>query len=558
MLRPIALILLALLATACATSPGPVVAPAEPAPATSQDEDDLLFHALAAELAARQGDLAQALASYRSAMRLSDDPQLAERAARLGLYLNDQQAAREAGERWRALQPDEPEPYSVLALVELRDGNREAALAQLRRMIELDRQQPQESFARAAALLTSNREHGLAVMRALAAAYPTEPAAQAALAELALQLKQPQVALEAAERAAALNQQASAPVLLQVQALLQLQRGDEAVALLERVLKRRPDDYEVRMLYARALLSLEREEGAFKQFEQLVRQRPDDAAALYAAALLAIELGENERAREHLLQLVNLGQRTDEAYFYLGRLAQADGDTKGALRWYRQVEGDLRPDARLRVAMLLASVGDLRAARTELSSLRADYPELAARSYLAEGELLRAAGELEQAYALYTTALARWPDDWDLRYGRALVAAEQKRVTEAEQDLRILLRQRPDSPQALNALGYTLVDLTDRHQEGYALISKAYELRPDDPAIIDSMGWAAYRLGRLEEAREYLTQAYQLAAEGEIAAHLAEVLWQLDERQQAREILREALKREPKHPLLLQLKNRFQ
>jgi len=555
--RHLVWIVVALLATACAAPPKPAVPVAE-SPVQAEDKDDAFYHTLAAELAARQGDLNQALGSYLAAMRLSDDPALAERAARLALYLGDQQAAREAGSRWQALDPDAAEPYSVLALLDLRAGNRDGALAHLRQVLALDQQEPSNAFARVATLLLNEKNAGLEVMQALVAEHAEQPAAHLALAELALQLKQPQLALEAARRAGELDRKSTDAALLQVQALLQLEQGDQAVRLLEGILKRQPDNYEVRMLYARTLLSLQRAEGAFKQFQQLAKQRPNEAPALYAAALLAIELGENDKAREHLLQLVNLGQRADEAYFYLGRIAQSEGDAKGAMRWYRRVEGDYQPEAQLRVALLLAAQGEIADARAKLQALRRDYPSLAGRTYLAEGEVLRGAGQLQQAYELYTAALAQSPDDWDLRYARALAAAEQGRVAEAEADFRALLAKRADSAQVLNALGYTLVDRTDRYQEGYELIAKAYELRPDDPAIIDSMGWAAYRLGRLEEARDFLAQAYEMAAEGEIAAHLAEVLWQLEERKRAREVLREALKKEPKNPLLLELKKRFE
>jgi tetratricopeptide (TPR) repeat protein len=111
--------------------------------------------------------------------------------------------------------------------------------------------------------------------------------------------------------------------------------------------------------------------------------------------------------------------------------------------------------------------------------------------------------------------------------------------------------------QALNALGYTLADRTDRFDEAYDLIRRAYEQRPDDPAIIDSMGWVTYRLGRLDEAEGYLRQALEKHFDAEIAAHLGEVLWARGRQDEARQIWHDALQRDPDHVLLKQVIERF-
>lgn len=577
MLRRTAPVLMLLFLAACATQapqlpvPEPeepqdveIVAPPLPEPAAAEPplDDRLLFHVLTGELAGNQGDLRQSLQAYLEAARLSDDPRLAEQAARLALYLHEHAAALEAAERWLRAAPDDPAPHEVLALTLLRSERPDEARDHLRAVIRLHPGGVGSALERIAGLLGRetgvSRELALAVMQQLVAAHDREPQAQQALAQLALQLDQPALALAAAERAKALSPNWAAPDLLRVQALLKSGEGDEAVGLLGALLKRRPNDHDLRLQYARTLLSLEQTEGALKQFELLLKARPQAAQFRYVAALLALELGEHDKARRYLLQLVNTGQYADDAYFYLGRLAQAEGDAKGAMRWYRQVQGAQRPDAVLRLAALLAEQGQPDAARKQLQDLRLQYPQQAAQSYLAEAGLLRWLGRPQEALALYEQALAQFPDHAELRYARALTAATLGDVPTAEQDLRQLLAQAPDDPQYLNALGYTLVDQTTRYLEGYELVERAYALRPDDPAIMDSMGWALFRLQRLDEARVLLEQAYAASQDGEIAAHLAEVLWQLGERQQARQILADALKREPSHRILLDTKSRLQ
>lgn len=578
--------LLALLLSACATqphpsipAPEPVVEPAaepvpaqqpmpEEQPAVAAPEDAprvserLLFHVLRAELAGNQGDLQQSLLSYLEAARMSHDPRIAERAARLALYLHDLVAAQEAAARWHELAPADPAAHEVLALIQLRTGDADAAVQHLRHALELEPAGAAVGFERLGSLLAhetgQNKAQALAAVAALAAEHPDEPQGYQTLAELALRFDQPRLALEAAEQARRLAPDWTAPELLIVQAQMKVGEGEQAIERLQSVLRRQPNDYDLRLQYARALLEMERAEGALQQFELLLKARPDEAQIRYIAALLALELGENEKARGYLLQLVNSGQRSDDAYFYLGRLAQAEGDARGALRWYRQVHGQHRPEAQLRLAVLLAEQGQPAGARAKLQEVRQDYPDQAVRSYLLEGGLLREQGQLREAVSLYTEALAEHPDETDLRYGRALAFVLLKQVDAAEQDLRRLLAQQPEEPVLLNALGYTLVDMTDRYQEGFELIQRAYALSPDSPAIIDSMGWGLYRLQRLDEAREMLLQAYALSQDGEIAAHLAEVLWHLGERREARRILVEALKREPGNKTLLDARKRLQ
>jgi len=115
----------------------------------------------------------------------------------------------------------------------------------------------------------------------------------------------------------------------------------------------------------------------------------------------------------------------------------------------------------------------------------------------------------------------------------------------------------PNNVQALNAYGYTLVDRTDRTKEGFGYIQRAYNMKSDDPAILDSLGWAYYRLGKYTEAIKYLRQALDILKDGEIAAHLGEVLWVSGDHEQARTVWDAALRDTPSHQLLLKVIKRF-
>ena len=177
--------------------------------------------------------------------------------------------------------------------------------------------------------------------------------------------------------------------------------------------------------------------------------------------------------------------------------------------------------------------------------------------YLVEGEVLRNADRYEDAMKLYDDALERLPGNNDLLYARALMAERIDRLDILMSDLQAVLDKEPDNAHALNALGYTLVDRTSRYKEASKYIRRAYELLPNDAAIIDSMGWLQYRLGNHEEALKHLTRAYDLNDDSEIAAHLGEVLWVMGEHQRARKVWNRGLENAPKDKRLLEVIKRF-
>src|SRR5690606_12879141 len=125
--------------------------------------------------------------------------------------------------------------------------------------------------------------------------------------------------------------------------------------------------------------------------------------------------------------------------------------------------------------------------------------------------------------ALLNEAVSDFPDQTDLLYSRAMTAEKLGNLGQLEADLRRMLELKPDDSVALNALGYTLADRTDRHQEAFGYISRALEQRPTDPAVMDSMGWVLYRLGQPDEALPWLQKAWQAFPDPEVASHLGEV-----------------------------------
>jgi len=528
-----------------------------PVPSPRHELDgDLLYSILVGEMAARERDYGLAFTQYLRAARLSGDPRLAELAARSAVSLDDPEAGRRATALWIALAPDALKARQLAAYVAVRSGDRDTALLQLRRVVELS-DDPGEGYMAAAQLVTSTEDpkERLALMQALVGEEVDDADAQLALATLAAAADEVDLAFDSARRAAELRPGWSRPPLLIGRLLIDLGRFDEARAEMESSLKTMTlqEAQQLRLVYARLLLDADAEDEALAMFDAVLELEPDQTEALFAAAVLHLQRKDLTEAREYLTRLQSLGKRRNDAAFLLGQLEDEAGDPDQALDWYQQVRGRNAADAQLRIAAIYAAQGKMKQAREILQRLRDQSPEDQPMLFMIEAELLRDQDLDGEALDVYSAALERYPDSGDLLYARALHAVELGQVDVLERDLRHLLISDPDNADALNALGYTLADRTDRLAEAYSFIERALQLRPDEPAILDSMGWVLYRLGKAEQAEPYLRRALEMTFDAEIAAHLGEVLWAMGRRDDARSVWEKAMDEDPKHEYLLRV-----
>lgn len=560
---PVALLLASfagsLLAPPPATAESPPAAPAAPAATRSPElSADVVYAVLVGEVASQRGDHAMAFTHFLHAARLAKDPALAERALRAALAGDDNAGARRAASLWVELAPDSLKAYQLSAYAYIAAGDRARALADLRRVIELA-DNPGQGYMQAMQLLGTLPDAAARVdlMRELLAADEANADAQFALATLAAATDDLETAQRAAERAAALRAGWNQPRLFLVRLLHGAGRTQDAAAALDRFLADDPANAELLMLRAQLYIELEDYPRALAVLDHMNTATPGQADVLFAAAVVALEIKQTDAARGYLEALIKTGKRTNDAAFLLGQVEETAGNADAALDWYAKVSGDGQADAQVRSASVLAKRGELSRARALMQAMRVQYPDDATRFFLVEGELLRDNKQPQQAVELYTTALAASPDDSDLLYARAMTAVGMDRVDLLEADLRRILSKDPDHADALNALGYTLADRTDRLQEARQLIERAYALDPNEPAIQDSMGWVLYRMGDLAGAETWLRKALDQFADAEIAAHLGEVLWELGRRDEARTIWRKALDEAPDHEYLLRVLGRY-
>ena len=338
------------------------------------------------------------------------------------------------------------------------------------------------------------------------------------------------------------------------------EQGKTAGALeyLGRLIELEPENDRYRTAYARMLVNARRFDDALEEFRTLAEQTPEDADVRYALALLLLQTNRHDEAEEQFETLIEQGQQVETAQYYLGQLAETREHLVLAIRRYQRVDqGQHYLDAQVRIAVLLAKQDRLDRAREHLHAVQSRNSKEEVRLYLVESELLIDADKYGDAKAIYDHALEEHPENTDLLYARAMLAEKMDRLDLLEQDLRSILSREPNNAQALNALGYTLADKTDRYEEAYEFISRALELKPDDYYVLDSMGWVLYRLGRHQEALEYLRRAAAASDDSEVAAHLGEVLWVTGDKAGAHQVWESALETTPDDERLRELIKRY-
>ena len=540
----------------------PRVPPAAAPVATELPErafpDNSLYALLVAEFALRRGAYDMALEQYMSQLPVLRDAGVSAHATQISQYLDRDQESLEAAQLWVELAPEDMAARNSLARQLVSSGRGAEALPHL---AEMERHGHAANFP---LVLTSFERLSSAERNALAAdldelsgEFPDTSSLLFTRSLLQHELSQNELALQTLEQLFELEPEQPQALLLEGRILSSL--GDpKPYARIEKVLAGDPENRALRLRYAR-LLAASDMSGAREQFEILSAQAPDDANLLYSLALINREIGDYETAGEYLRQLLKLGEREDVAHYYLGRIAESNDDIDTALDHYQAVgPGEEYLAASNRIGLILISSGQLERASDWFDAQRENYPEQRESLFGIQAELLDEAGYSTQAIALLNAALSRTPEATTLLYSRAMIRERRDDLTAMEADLRSIIAHDADNATALNALGYTLANRTQRLDEALQLITRALSLEPDEPAILDSMGWVLFRLGRLPEALQYLTRAYAAFPDPEVAAHLGEVLWISGDTQRAQEIWHEAALLDPDHPVLRSTLERLQ
>jgi len=528
---------------------------AEEPPETPIPEDNLL-PLLQAEFALRARDYNQAVALLTEQAALLTDPALARRALRLAEFVSDAERAAAMAVRLVELDPEDGAAQAAASGWLSRTGRPVAALEFAGNAYELGHPVNVATTLGNYEQIDDDSKAAIAeALHNLATRWPDDneiAIASSLLARLELDWRRAEsFLLPVLERSPGDVRAIMLWTQLQLDQSLPnpLQRLEDAVAAL-------PANQELRLQYARLLGSEGDYTGAREQFALLLEVDPSNPELLSTAALLDFELEFFDAAQLKFEQLVALGERPDEAHYYIGRIEMSRDRYPEAIESFAQV-GPSREfrDAKARAASLLADTAFASDIRDFFETQRRAFPSNAEQLFLLEADAL---GDWDgEALKAYDRGLTAFPRSFSLLYGRAMVHEADGELTAMETDLRRILEQDPNHAATLNALGYTLTNHTERYKEAADLIERALALSPGDPAILDSLGWVYYKLGQLAQSEALLRQAHQAFPDPEVAAHLGEVLWIQGKEIEARDIWRDGLSRVPQHSIILEALQRL-
>lgn len=573
--KPIIIALVAIGLQACASlkqmgqSMG-VSKPDTPAETATQQDDidyadfdldkDTLYDLLVAEIAAQRGQFNVTLVNYIQQARVTRDVDIIKRAINAAQYSKDLEAIKEMGQLWLEVEPENQSAHQLMAFQYSLQKKYADAIWHIDRLLELGGDARVESLAVGSQQVSEeDKLELLALYQGLLDKHPDNPEVAYALALIERNLKRLDDALARLDDVIARAPDLQSAAVLKADILYDQGKKQQALEFAEEKYDRFPENHALGRFYASLLIENKRLDDAEEVFEQLMERYPQAPAFKLSHALVMLENEKRERAAQELEELIEQGVHLNEAHYYLARIADQEEDTERAMYHYRQVhDGTHFEPALERYSYLLTQQGQTEEALQHLANLRQSKPEQAHRLWILQYKLMSTIKDDARALATLNEALQAYPNDEQLRYARAMTYESQGDLEAMEADLRTIIQRNPKHAIAINALGYTLADRTDRLEEALRLISVAISLKPENPAIIDSMGWVLYRLGQKEEALLFLLQAYQRYQEAEVAAHLGEVLWELGKQTDATLVWRDMLRRNPEHKVLNRTVERYQ
>ncbi len=561
---------------------------------------DIDSYVLLAELARDREQFVEAAEHYLAAAMISEEPRLAGIASEMAHQLELDDIGLTAARRWQDLDPNDARAKQFLGLFLLRSGDLEGSVAVFEALLETARNEaPGLALIIEAIFDEAENDVVMALVSRLVENHPDIAEGHYGLARLAMRGDEFELAVQSARRATELRPEWIEAQLLVARALVLTNRAEEGLALIEPLVTDEAE-LEVQLQYAELLLSAGRADAAQERLDEILIANPGLPEAIRALAFLTLTQNELEAAQGYFEQLRAQPRFREEAFYYLGRIAETEEQPLQALRAYSRVTtGSNVVEAQLRAAnVLYTQLGDQEGALQHLREFGLGNPDYEIEMIVSQSDLLLRMERLDEAAALITEALERhadnrvleqaqlqmyivraqaavgreeldladdllreglrrYPDDLSLRYAQALLYQEQGRLRRAASALEAIIADTPEDAGLLNALGYLLTDSLDRHEEAYDYIDQALTLEPDNAAIIDSMGWVLFHLGDYEAALEQLERAFELFPDPEVAAHIIDVYWAMGRKAEARSLLERELASHPDSEFLIDVSERL-
>lgn len=512
-----------------------------------------VFQSLLGEFALQRGEIKLGVDAWSDLAQRTHDPKVLARATEIASLARQYDRALELAQLWLEVTPDSVEARQMQSSLLLMANRIDDLAPQLASLLEQDKTNLGANLLQLNRTLArhSDKKAIQTLVDRVAAPYHDLPEAHFAMAQAAANAGDNLRALNEMENTLLLRPDWETAALARAQ-IQAHQSKPTAIDSLSNFVDRHPNARDARLALARLLINEKQYNESRKHFERLIKDNPDNPEVIYPVAMLALQQGDTLTGRTQLEKLLTTNYPDKSmVHFFLGQLDQEEKKLDAAITHYQQVSsGDQYVAARSRSAQILLDQGKPEEARQLLHNTPSSNNAERTQLIMAESQLLREAGRQEEALSVLEAALTSQADNLELLYETALTAERVGKPEILEKHLQHLLELKPDHAHALNALGYSWAERSTRLPEAEALITKALSLMPDDPFIMDSLGWVFFRQGKLAEALKTLEKAYSIKNDPEIAAHLSEVLVALGRKDDAQRLLKDAAKQYPDNPII--------
>ncbi len=535
---------------------------------------DIFYRLLVAEIAAQRGLYGPAADTMMNLARGTSDPRLARRALEFQLAGGNLSGALDAARLWARLAPADSEAGSTELALAAANGQTKGLAQALRQRIDSSHDKA-AAISQALSVLSRLKDKRMAfeiLDEALSDPVRKLPAARIALADVADATGNDERATQEARAALAADpkSEAAAQRVLEYGAKVDPSRARNEV---RDFIARYPDARKLRLMLASQLADSGDYNGAQAELAAMSRRSPEDFDLLFMQAQIAYQAGrlsqastllqqylevQNQRQRAAVPGATDAGAAATDAHVLLARIAEDERRYEEAIIELSRIDDPtMRYSVQMRQAALRAKQGLIAQALTMVDEAVPDDDDERVLGVLTKAQILREVGQVDSAVSLLETADKALPNTAEIKYELAMLYERQGRLSDLERLLRQVIELDPERAHAYNALGYTLADHNQRLPEALELVTRALELAPTDPFILDSMGWVKFRLGDNVAAVNYLKRAYAQLPEPDIGVHLGEVLWAQGMQQEAIELWREALRKDANNITLLNILKRL-
>jgi len=532
-----------------------------PLAAKTAIDPDVMYLLLAAELATQRQQYGLAYEAYMELTKRVHDPKFAEQAAKLALQIKDSRKTNDAVSAWVNQEPKNVTARKLAALSALRGHDKTAAVKALNALLTTESDDFENALLELSSILQKEGKEKFVydTLEALATKTTSnKPVIYFVQSLLSMQMKNNVQAEKKIEQALALQPNWEHPLVIQAQLAVMANDLGRAKMLLNAAILKYANNPVFKKLLAQTLIKTAEYEPAAELYQALITQMPKDGENYIALALINLQLNRESNAETILKTLAEQAEWTSQANFYLGKIEEKRNNVVAAIALFDKVtDNTFALDAGISAINLLAKERKYDEVEVRLETLVKKYPQQKLRLVLMQAGLYNQQNQYDKAFSLLSEMLLQSPDEKDLLYTRALIAEHLGKLDVLESDLKKILAKQPNDAEALNALGYTLLNDAKRYHEAEKYLQRAIKLQPNEPAIMDSFGWLQFKLGNHSQALKYLQSAYEKQNSGEIAAHLCEVLWAMNKKEDAQKFFEGALKIAPEDTDLLDFKKRF-